>query len=405
MSERNRFSRRDLLKLLPAAGVAAGGAALLGRAAHATRFSNGVCRLCMGHCGIRATIRDDHVVRMEGNPASVTGGFICLHGLALREIIHSPDRVRRPLKRNGESHEEISWDRALGEIAERLHSVKDEFGPEALMVQMGWGLVAHPIQGFLVRFCQAFGTPNLAAVDSLCQAALRTGQALVTGAMIRADANRSRTVVLWGAHPEVSTPSWGRVISSVIPTRRNLVVIDPVRTSFATDATLHLQIRPGTDGALALGLMNVIVEEGRQNHDYIDRYTLGFDRLRERILRFDPRRVSEITSIRVEDIQRAARMIASEGPSSIWMGLGIEHHANSTQTIRAITMLSALCGDIDVPGGNQLLTRPKSRREGKPLPALTRMFTPRPAPPPVRALPLGHQPPGAGEPAGPGDPG
>jgi anaerobic selenocysteine-containing dehydrogenase len=153
---------------------------------------------------------------------------------------------------------------------------------------------------------------------------------------------------------------------------------------------LHLQIRPGTDGALALGLMNVIVEEGRQNQTYIDRFTLGFDRLRERIGRFDPRRVSEITSLRTEDIQRAARMIASEGPSSIWPGLGVEHHANSTQTIRAITVLSALCGEIDVPGGNHLLKRPKSRREGKPLPALTRMFTPRPVPPPVRALPLGH---------------
>jgi anaerobic selenocysteine-containing dehydrogenase len=208
-------------------------------------------------------VRDDRVVRVEGDPASTyTRGFVCLHGLAIRELVHSSARLRRPLKRVGDSFEEVSWERAFEEIAARLSAIKEDVGPEAVAVQTGWPLVAHPILGFVHRFCHAFGTPNLATVASLCESALRIGQALTTGSKCRADVSRSRTLVLWGANPTVSAPLWARTIASTIRPGRSLIVIDPVRTDLASRATLHLQIRPGTDGALALGLMHVIVREG-----------------------------------------------------------------------------------------------------------------------------------------------
>jgi anaerobic selenocysteine-containing dehydrogenase len=387
---RSRLSRRDLLKALPAAGAVAAGAALTATATPGTRKVAGTCRLCLNRCGIRAVVGGDRLLRVEGSPGSSTRGFICMHGMAIRELVHSRSRVRRPLKRVGGSFQEVSWERALNEIAERLVAVKDEFGPQALAVQTGWALVAHPIQGFLMRFCQAFGTPNLGTVESLCQSAARIGETLTAGSRLRADVNRARTIVLWGANPVVSHPAWARAIAAVTPTGRNLVVIDPLRTEFAAKATLHLQLRPGTDGALALGLMHVIVHEGLHNRRYIEQSTSGFDRLLERIERYDPARVATITSLSVEQIRRAARIIAGEGPTSIWTGLGIEHHEDAGQTVRAVTILAAVCGDIDVPGGYLMRTGGRARRAGQPLPSIYRMATPRPVPPPVRVPPIGH---------------
>jgi len=385
----SRLTRRDLFKALPAAGVVAAGAAMTAPGGGSTTSSTGTCRACLGRCGVRATLRDDHILRVEGDPASATNGFVCLHGLAIREIVHSADRLRRPLRRVDGSFEEISWRQAFDGIAERLLEVKQEYGARAVAVQAGWGLVAHPIQMFLLRFCQAFGTPNFATVDSVCQSALRMGEALTTGAKCKPDANRARTLVLWGANPPVSQPLFARVVSAATWPGRNLVVIDPVRTEAADRATLHLQIRPGTDGALALGLMHVIVEEGLHDRAYIERVTVGFDRLRELVRRYAPGRVADITSIPVEQIHRAARMIARQGPASVWTGLGIEHHTNGLQTVRAITALSAICGDIGVPGGSRLLTNPGRRSQGRPIPCLHQFSTPRPVPPPVEPAPIG----------------
>jgi anaerobic selenocysteine-containing dehydrogenase len=196
--------------------------------------------------------------------------------------------------------------------------------------------------------------------------------------------------VLWGANPTVSAPLWARTVASTIRPGRNLIVIDPMRTDLAERARIHLQIRPGTDGALALGLMHVIVREGLFDRAYVERYTVGFKPLRELIERYDPLRVARITSIRETQIRRAARLIAQQGPTSIWQGLGLEHHENATQTVRAVTTLQALCGHIDAPGGDQLLTERHRRVAGAPLPCLQQLATPDPVPPPVEARPIGY---------------
>jgi anaerobic selenocysteine-containing dehydrogenase len=375
---------------LPAAGLLAGGAALLGSGAPQARVAMSKCRVCRGECGVRATIEDDRVVRVEGDPGADTRGFICLHGLALRDIIHSRARVRRPLRRSGDSFEEISWERALQEIAERLIAMREEFGPQALAVHTGWALVGHPIHDFLLRFCRAFGTPNLSTVSSLCEAAARMAQSLTAGSKCRPHVAESRTIVVWGANPGVSSPAWERVVASAGADGRNLIVIDPVRTDLAERATMHLSIRPGTDGALALGLMHIIVNEGLHDRAYVERFTVGFEALRDRLARFDPATVAGITALPRESIESAARTIAGDGPTSIWTGLGLEHHDDATQTVRAVTILMALCGDVAVRGGAALPIAPGRRRDGQPLPCLYQGMTPRPVPPPVAARPIGY---------------
>jgi len=375
---------------VPAAGLAAAGAILAGRAAPRSRTVTSHCRFCRALCGVRATIEGERVARVEGDPGADTRGFICLHGLKLCDIIHSRSRVRRPLRRSGSSFEEISWERALREIAARLIGIREEFGPQALAVHTGWALVGHPIIDFLHRFCRAFGTPNLSSVSSLCETASRMAQSLTAGSKCRPHVGHSRTIVLWGANPGVSSPGWERVIASAAADGRNLIVIDPVRTDLAERSTMHLSIRPGTDGALALGLMHVIVSEGIHDRSYVERYTVGFEALRDRIARFDPATVAAITSLPQRSIESAARTIARDGPTSIWTGLGLEHHDDATQTVRAVTILMALCGDLAVRGGMALPIAPGRRRDGQPLPCLYRGVTPRPVPPPVAARPIGY---------------
>ncbi len=313
VKERAAFSRRDLLKALPAAGLVAAGAVLAGPGAPQSRAGTSNCRICRGLCGVRATIEDNRVVHVAGDPGADTRGFICLHGLALRDIIHSRARVRRPLKRSGSSFEEISWERALQEIAARLIAIREEFGPQALAVHTGWALVGHPIHDFLLRFCRAFGTPNLSTVSSLCETAARMAQSLTAGSKCRPHVAQSHTIVLWGANPGISSPAWERVVASAAVDGRRLIVIDPVRTDLAERATLHLSIRPGTDGALALGLMHIVVNEGLYDRAYVERYTVGFEALKDRIARFDPRTVAGITSLPRQSIEMAAQMIARTG--------------------------------------------------------------------------------------------
>ncbi len=388
----SRFSRRTLLQAAEVAGVAAaaGGLALYGRNRAADVRTPGICRICTMHCGIVATTRGDRLVRVEGDPASGTRGFICHHGYALREIVHASDRLRVPLKRDGAAFREVSWEQALSEIAGRLNEVKAKFGPEALAVQTGWPFVRHPLVHLLHRFCQAFGTPNLATVASLCEASLRMGKALVAGSNLTPDLRRAKTLLVWGANPTFTAPPFAHLCAAMAENGRTLLVVDPVRTELAAKATLHLAPRPGTDLALALGLAHVIISERLYDPAYVEAHCAGFDDFMVHAALCPPARVERVTSVPRESLLRAAHLFAENGPAATWDGLGVEHHENGVETVRAITMLSALCGYLDVPGGGQLVRKPGARFWDEPLPQLYRLGTPEPVPPPVAKKSIGY---------------
>ena len=387
--KRLRLSRRDLFKVAQVAGLGAatGSLALVGRNLRAEESKPGTCRICTMHCGIIATRKGDQLIRVEGDPESRTRGFICHHAQALHEIVHAHDRVEHPLKRDGNHFRPISWQQALEEIAERMNRIKARDGARAVAVQTGWPFVRHPLIGMLHRFCQAFGTPNLASVASLCEASDRMGKALTVGLKYFPDLSKSKTLVVWGANPTFSAPPFAHLVSGMAMLGRNLIVIDPTKTELARAATLHLQVRPGTDGALALGLMNVVLSEGLQDQKFIDEETSGFEQLAALVKTYSPERVSEITTVPAEKIARAARLFATEGPSSVWDGLGVEHHANGVQTVRAISILEALCGQLRHAN---LLNPAGPSYQSDPLPALYRMRTPEPVPPPVADRPIGY---------------
>jgi len=386
-----RPSRRALLQALHVGGLgaAAGGLGLWDAAEAAPETSRGTCRICTMHCGIVGTTKGGRLVRVEGDPQSNTRGFLCRHGWALRELVHSPDRVRRPLRRKGDGFVEVSWDEALSEIAARLQKVKAEFGAQALAIQTGWPFVRHPLVHLLHRFCQAFGTPNLATVASLCEASARIGKSLLAGGNLRPDLRGARTLLVWGANPSVTSPPFAHVVEAMALRGRALIVVDPLRTELAEKATLHLQPRPGTDGALALGMARVILGEGLGNETYVQEHVRDLDEYRALCEPYGSAHVEELCGVPAWQVEAAARIFARNGPGAIWDGLGIEHHENGVQTVRAVNALSALCGYVDVPGGSELLQRPGAKFWEEPLPATYRLATAEPAPPPVEVRPIG----------------
>lgn len=390
---RRRWTRRDLLKAAPVAAVGAGalGLALGGRVAAPVVQTAGTCRFCLMHCGVVCTVRGDRLLKVEGDLRSKTRGFVCEHGYALRELVHSHARLRHPLVRRGDDFHEVSWDDALGEIARRLEAVKAQHGPQALAIQTGWPLVRHPLVNFLHRFARAFGSPNVATVASLCEASLRMGQALTVGTKYAPDLRALKTLVVWGANPPVTAPPFAHLVAAKA-LNGNLVVIDPVRTMLAREATVHLSPRPGTDGALALGFIHVIVREKRFDADFVARHTRGFEGLAALAAEYPPERVEALTSVKAADVERVARMLSDGRPMGVWQGLGVEHHENGVQTVRAIASLEVLCGRFDGTHDPRSLVSPVGPDFANGyLPALYRMRTPEPVPPPVTVPVLGRE--------------
>jgi anaerobic selenocysteine-containing dehydrogenase len=388
---RRRFTRRDLFKALPLGAAAAGvtGLALIGREERVTERTVGTCRFCLMRCGIECVVENGRLVKVEGALASRTRGFVCEHGYALRELVHSSDRVQHPMIRRGDSFHEVSWEEALTFIGSKLQAVKSQHGARALAIQTGWPFVRHPLVGFLHRFARAFGSPNVATVSSLCEASLRMGQALTAGTKYSAELRRSKTLIVWGANPAVTAPPFAHVVANKASTG-NLVVIDPVRTQLAKEATLHLRVRPGTDGALALGLIHLVLTR-RPVSDAWRARMHGLDELATLAAQYPIERVSELTSIPRHDLERAAGMLLEASPVSIWQGLGVEHHATGVQTVRAISALEALCGRFEDVDPRTLVSHVGPRFHEEPLPALYRMRTPKPVPPPLDVEPIGAE--------------
>lgn len=385
-------TRRELLQVAPllGAGAVVGAYALMGKSAGAQTVTRGTCRFCLLHCGIEAISEGGRLVRVEGDLKSHTRGFLCVHGYALPEVVQSEQRLRRPLVRKGERLVEVDWPEALGFIAARLGALKAEHGPQCLALQSGWPLVRHPMQHVLHRFAQAFGTPNVASVASLCEASLRMAQALTVGSKYPPLSREVKTLVLWGANPERSAPARAALLFRHAE-EGTLVVVDPTRTVLARRAAEHLQVRPGTDGALALGLCHLLLEEGRCDAAFLEERTLGLSEFRALCAKFPPAQVEAITGVGAAQVVRTARRLAQQAPTRIWAGLGLEHHAGGVQAARAVVALEGLLGAFDATWARSQLTPPGPRFAQEMLPALYRMRTPAPVPPPVAVRPIGYE--------------
>ena len=319
-----------------------------------------ICSICnpFSHCGIDAYVKDGVVVKVEGskeNPNS--GGTLCSKGNANRQYIYHKDRIRTPLIRKGErtsgDYAPISWEEALDLIASRFRTIKEESGPESIVFYAGYPKWMRP---FLKRLAHSFGSPNYCTESSTCFRAAFMAAALTYGAMGPPDVPRSKCLLVWSANPFYSNTTVARGILDAREKGLKIIDVGPLITPLTAHADIHLRIRPGTSGALALSMANVMIEEGLYDREFVQNYSLGFEEYRVYVAQFPPAVAEEITGVPASKIIEAARLYATTKPASLMVSASpTTHHTNGLQNHRAIVQLVGLTGNYDVAGGNALV--------------------------------------------------
>jgi anaerobic selenocysteine-containing dehydrogenase len=318
------------------------------------RVFKGICRLCQSACGLDVHVEDGKLAKirpMKEHPIH----RLCVKSSAIADWIYSPKRVTKPLKKVNGEWQETSWDDALGIVAASLSELRAEYGAKSLVVHLGEPLVGTEVPRLAVRFCSLFGTPNYTSGASLCFIAKAIGHGLSVNrrmSPLSPSYQKTKCVVVWGRNPEESKIGEEADVLAAQKRGAKLIVVDPRVTRLARKADLHLQIRPGTDGALALALMNIIIGEELYDKAFVDKWTSGFDKLKEHVKGYSLEAVAGITGISAEKIRQFTRMYATAKPATITQGVSLDHCINGVQNSRAVSMLIAISGNLDVSGGN-----------------------------------------------------
>jgi len=331
---------------------------------------HGICGICPAGCWVTLGMQDGKIVSIaadEGHPL----GMICRRGAHAPEIIYSKDRLLYPQKRVGPKgsfqFERITWDEAYETIANRLNQIKGEFGPEATSIYTGRGAFELSLcdifqpKGVEVSSASSilfpFGSPNTMGVGALCYVSFAMIAPHVTmGRMLVnmfTDIENADLLVVWGSNPATDSPPLDmHRLEQAKHRGANIVVIDPRRTDTAISCDAEwIPIRPGTDGALALGMINVMIEEELYDENFAKNWTLGFDDLAQYVQHFSPEIVEGITGVPQDKITDLARRICKATGAAPIMYTGLEYSNSGIQAIRAVMTFWALAGQLDVPGG------------------------------------------------------
>jgi anaerobic selenocysteine-containing dehydrogenase len=315
---------------------------------------------CPDTCSWMVTVKDGRAVKLQGDRAHpFTRGALCNKLNDYIAYTQSPGRLLYPMRRidtkgNG-SFERISWDEALAEISARLLEISDEYGAEAIWPYVGSGNMGliQGIYGAGQRLWNALGASR--HLMNVCTIAGGFGTGYTLGdnrvGMDPETLQYSKLIILWGTNTLSTNAHLWR---SILTARRNgafLVAIDPIRTRTAAAADCHLALAPGTDAALALGLMNVMLTEGAEDRDFIEKHTFGWEAFRERILEFPPERVADICGLPIESIVALGKRVAHTRPTGIRIGIGLQRHGGGGMAVRTITCLPGVTGDWRYPGG------------------------------------------------------
>ncbi len=314
-----------------------------------------------------ATVEDGRVVGVRGRrDHPFTRGTLCVKVKNYQDRVHSPDRILHPMRRVGAKgegrFERMTWDEALETIHDRFRGIIDEFGAEAIMPCSYIGQ-----QGFVHGLNSGDALFNRLGATimerTLCASAANSASVMTTGVTGGTDPLsfvHARFILIWGCNTISTHMHQWPMIAEAQRDGAKVVVVDPIRSRTAAKADWHIQIRPGTDAALALGMMNVIIAEDLVDADYVANYTVGYDELKERAAQYPPDRVAEITGLPAADVARLAREYAAMQPSVIRVGVAVERHRSGGQTVRALTSLPALVGAWRHVGGGVLQSAARS---------------------------------------------
>ena len=335
------------------------------------------CRGCHGVCQVLVHMEGEKVVRISGDPDSVTSrGYLCPKGAADPEILYHPDRLKFPLRRVGARGENkwkrISWEAAITEMVERFDGIRRESGSEYFAMAQGTG---RPYTEFTIRFANAFGTPNFINPRHLCYLPRVIASDITLGGLPVSDiygfgSKRPECILNWGCnHVETGSADGmcGAVFKRAVRKAESVIVVDPRRIGLVEGADHWLQLRPGTECALALAMIHTIITEGLFDGDFVRDYTFGFKRLARHVQSFTPEWAEPVTRVPAESIRAAARKFATTKPACLQWGNGIDTSINGFQTGRALLILMGLTGNIDIPGGNVFWVPPDGIRPKSPL--------------------------------------
>jgi len=316
---------------------------------------------CPDTCSLLVEVEDDKIKRFSGDPEHpFTRGFICHKVRHYADRIYSPLRIKNPLKRTGAKGEgrfkAVSWPEAIGEICERFRKIIREDGAEAILPYSyagNMGVINRLTTGH--RFFYRLGASRLERTicSSTGYAALSYTNGTSLG-MNPEDFSFAKMIILWGANSLTTNLHLMPFIRKAGKKGAKLIVIDPHRNRLAKSADRHIPIRPGTDAALAMGMMHVIIGRGLYDLEFVKEKTLGFDALEKETKRFTPDAVSQITGIPARDIQQLADEYAAAKPAAIRLGLGIQRHSAGGMAFRTISCLPALTGNWKIAGGGAL---------------------------------------------------
>lgn len=328
---------------------------------------------CPDSCAVLVTVNaQGRAVKVQGDPAHpITQGFLCGKVAKYLDRVYAPDRVLYPLKRKAgvpksplergrehEAFERVSWDEALDAIAARLQQVSDRYGPESILPYSYAGTTGVLGYGSMDRrFFHRLGASRLDR--TICSEAGGQAWTSVYGKKLGTppeDFQFARLIIAWGANIHGNNVHLWPFIEQARRAGARLIVIDPYRTRTAALADWHIAIRPGTDVALALGLMHVIFREGLEDRAYLQRMTHGFEQLAERARTYTPERVAAWTGMTAAQVEQLAREYATTSPAVIRMNYGVQRSENGGAAARAIAMLPALIGSWQQRGGGAQLS-------------------------------------------------
>ena len=316
------------------------------------------CGLCHPRCGLLLEVEDGRIVTVKGDPEHpITRGAICSRGRLIADHVYHPDRINYPIKRQGErgsgKWQRLSWEQAFDEVAEKLQALREKRGAETLAFTHGTRRTYHWDER---RFFNLFGSPNVCGANTVCMCPSQAVEYATFGGFTWPDVPHARCVVLWGHGSSESDPIG--LYPMILQAKKNgakLVVVDPRRIPEAEKADIWLPIRPGTDVALMLGWIRIIIEENLWDHDFVTNWTTGFEDLKAASAAYTPERVAEITWLSPEQVLASARCYATTKPAVITWGFGLDKQGlNAGQAARARCCLKALTGNLDIPGGETL---------------------------------------------------
>ncbi|MGH3900190.1 MAG: molybdopterin-containing oxidoreductase family protein [Pseudonocardiaceae bacterium] len=316
-----------------------------------------MCRMCHGGCGVLITTEDGRVSEIKGDPGNPNNrGFLCAKGRASIEHLYAAERLTQPLRRTGRrgtgKFEPITWEDAYAETASRLDEVRVKDGPEAVVFAQG---TDRNYQEWLFRFANSFGSPNVLGPAHVCFYPRVMAGIMTCGAFTFCDYEGSpELVVVWGCNKTVTHGDGviGIRLAAAVSGGTRLIVVDPRRTHLAARAEHFLQLRPGTDAALALGMLHVVIDEDLVDTAFVSQHTDGFDALAEHVRQYEPETTERLTGVPADDVVAASRAYARASSAAIELGTGAQQNKNSFSAARATLLLSAITGNVDRPGGD-----------------------------------------------------